>query len=112
MLAPTGNREIDNPWKMCLLITVLPIPLGQRKQKNHHLYDMCEHRAVTSVHLILFFPSRFNVRDQFPLLTTKRVFWRGVAEELLWFISGFTNGKKLSKKKKGNIILMTIKDDA
>ena len=31
---------------------------------------------------------RFNLRDQFPLLTTKRVFWRGVAEELLWFISG------------------------
>lgn len=22
----------------------------------------------------------------FPLLTTKRVFWRGVAEELIWFI--------------------------
>lgn len=24
--------------------------------------------------------------DQFPLLTTKRVFWRGILEELLWFI--------------------------
>lgn len=24
--------------------------------------------------------------DQFPLLTTKRVFWKGVLEELLWFI--------------------------
>lgn len=32
---------------------------------------------------------RFSLRgDTFPLLTTKRVFWRGVAEELLWFISG------------------------
>jgi thymidylate synthase len=28
---------------------------------------------------------RFNLKDdEFPLLTTKRVFWRGVAEELLW----------------------------
>jgi dihydrofolate reductase/thymidylate synthase len=27
---------------------------------------------------------RFSLRDSFPLLTTKRVFWRGVAEELLW----------------------------
>lgn len=28
---------------------------------------------------------RFSLRDDvFPLLTTKRVFWRGVAEELLW----------------------------
>lgn len=32
---------------------------------------------------------RFSLRnDKFPLLTTKRVFWRGVAEELLWFVSG------------------------
>jgi len=42
---------------------------------------------------------RFNLRDQFPLLTTKRVFWRGLAEELLWFVSGCTNAKKLSEKK-------------
>eukprot|EP00051_Salpingoeca_urceolata_P031594 m.12168 g.12168 ORF g.12168 m.12168 type:complete len:320 (+) comp4193_c0_seq1:192-1151(+) len=43
---------------------------------------------------------RFSLRDgQFPLLTTKRVFWRGVAEELLWFISGDTNAKTLSDKK-------------
>eukprot|EP00112_Aurelia_sp_Birch-Aquarium-sp1_P023315 Seg690.2 transcript_id=Seg690.2/GoldUCD/mRNA.D3Y31 product="Thymidylate synthase" protein_id=Seg690.2/GoldUCD/D3Y31 len=41
---------------------------------------------------------RFNLRETFPLLTTKRVFWRGVAEELLWFIKGSTNGKELSAK--------------
>ena len=34
----------------------------------------------------------------FPLLTTKRVFWRGVVEELLWFIQGSTNGKELADK--------------
>ncbi|XP_064400622.1 thymidylate synthase-like [Halichondria panicea] len=42
---------------------------------------------------------RFNLREQFPLLTTKRVFWRGVAEELLWFVAGSTNAKVLSDKK-------------
>ncbi|EQC25448.1 hypothetical protein, variant [Saprolegnia diclina VS20] len=42
---------------------------------------------------------RFNLRhDVFPLLTTKRVFWKGVAEELLWFISGNTNAKTLQDK--------------
>lgn len=31
---------------------------------------------------------RFSLRNNtIPLLTTKRTFWRGVAEELLWFIS-------------------------
>jgi hypothetical protein len=38
---------------------------------------------------------RFDLRNSFPLLTTKRVFWRGVAEELLWFISGNTNANYL-----------------
>lgn len=41
---------------------------------------------------------RFDLRSQFPLLTTKRVFWRGVAEELLWFIRGETNANTLSAK--------------
>lgn len=42
---------------------------------------------------------RFSLRNEvFPLLTTKRVFWRGVVEELLWFIRGSTNAKELSEK--------------
>ncbi|CAO2617390.1 Thymidylate synthase [Lemmus lemmus] len=36
--------------------------------------------------------------DEFPLLTTKRVFWKGVLEELLWFIKGSKNAKELSSK--------------
>jgi dihydrofolate reductase/thymidylate synthase len=42
---------------------------------------------------------RFSLRQGvFPLLTTKKVFWRGVAEELLWFVKGCTNAKELSDK--------------
>lgn len=41
---------------------------------------------------------RFSLRDSFPLLTTKRVFWRGVAEELFWFIKGSTNANELAEK--------------
>ena len=33
-----------------------------------------------------------------PLLTTKRVFWKGVVEELLWFIRGSTNANELKEK--------------
>lgn len=40
----------------------------------------------------------FSFSGVFPLLTTKRVFWRGVVEELLWFIKGSTNAKELSDK--------------
>ena len=41
---------------------------------------------------------RFSLRESFPLLTTKRVFWRGVAEELLWFVKGSTDATVLTEK--------------
>lgn len=41
---------------------------------------------------------RFDLKNGFPLLTTKKVFYRGVFEELLWFLSGSTNIKPLVDK--------------
>lgn len=38
-----------------------------------------------------------NMRKGFPLLTTKRINYRAVLSELLWFISGSTNVKDLHK---------------
>lgn len=42
---------------------------------------------------------RFSLEgDSLPLLTTKRVYYKGILHELLWFVSGCTDGKKLSEK--------------
>ena len=42
---------------------------------------------------------RYSLRNEtLPLLTTKRTFWRGVAEELLWFVAGETDARKLQEK--------------
>ena len=37
-------------------------------------------------------------KEGFPLLTTKRVFFRGVLEELIWFVNAKTNAKELDEK--------------
>lgn len=42
---------------------------------------------------------RYDLEESFPLFTTKDVFWRGVAEELLWFVRGDTDSNNLTKKK-------------
>jgi len=42
---------------------------------------------------------RFSLRNgSFPLLTTKKVFYRGIAEELFWFIRGSTSAQELQKE--------------
>jgi thymidylate synthase len=38
----------------------------------------------------------FDISDRFPLLTTKRVFFKGVAYELLWMLKGDSNIKYLN----------------
>jgi hypothetical protein len=55
-----------------------------------------EDRTGTGIIGKFGFQTRWDLRDgTFPLLTTKRVFWRGVVEELLWFMRGDTNAARL-----------------
>lgn len=39
--------------------------------------------------------TRYDLSEGFPLLTTKKVYWKGVLHELYWFMSGQTNIKYL-----------------
>ena len=39
----------------------------------------------------------FNIKNNFPLITTKKVYWKGVLYELLWFIKGYTDSKILER---------------
>lgn len=40
-----------------------------------------------------------DLADGFPLLTTKKMFWKGIVEELAWFLRASTNVEELRSKK-------------
>lgn len=52
-------------------------------------------RTGVGTQSIFGYQCRYNLSEGFPLLTTKKVFLRGIIHELLWFIKGDTNIKYL-----------------
>jgi len=52
-------------------------------------------RTGTGTKSIFSAQIKHDMKEGFPLLTTKRVYWKGVVTELLWFLRGETNIKYL-----------------
>ena len=71
------------------------------KQYLKLLDDICRHGVVrgdrtgTGTKGIFGYQMRFDLNEGFPLVTTKRIFLKGVIYELLWFLKGDTNIKYL-----------------
>ena len=57
--------------------------------------NLKEDRTGVGTKSVFGYQMRFDISKSFPLLTTKKVFWKGILHELLWFLRGDTNIKYL-----------------
>ena len=56
-----------------------------------------EDRTGVGTRSVFGYQMRFNLRGGFPAVTTKRLAWRAVVGELLWFLEGSTDERRLAE---------------
>jgi thymidylate synthase len=63
--------------------------------KKHGALKPAARAGMPSTQSLFGYQFRHNLSDGFPILTTKKMFFKGVVIELLWFLRGDTNIKYL-----------------
>jgi len=56
-----------------------------------------EDRTGVGTRGVFGYQMRFDLRDSFPAVTTKRLAWKAVVSELLWFLEGSTDERRLAE---------------
>jgi thymidylate synthase len=74
--------------------------LKQYLQALEHILENGESvsdRTGTGTRTVFGYQMRFDLQQGFPAVTTKRLAWRAVVGELLWFLEGSTDERRLAE---------------
>jgi len=55
-------------------------------------------RTGVGTRTVFGYQMRFNLQEEFPAVTTKKLAWRSVVGELLWFLEGSTDERRLAER--------------
>lgn len=79
------------------------------KHEEYQYYDVirdildngesCDDRTNVGTYSVFGRQFKWDLSTHFPLLTTKRMYFKGIVEELLWFLRGETDNKLLNERK-------------
>ncbi|KAF7458180.1 AChain A, Bifunctional dihydrofolate reductase-thymidylate synthase [Cryptosporidium felis] len=105
-----GLRRMEDRYRFpkCEILNTPSIRFGREHYEFQYLDLLSrvlengvyrENRTGINTYSIFGQMMKFDLRESFPLLTTKRVAIRSIFEELVWFIKGDTNGNHLIDKK-------------
>jgi len=59
--------------------------------------EFVDDRTGVGTKSVFGYQMRFNLQDGFPAVTTKRLAWKSVVGELIWFIEGSTDERRLAE---------------
>jgi len=59
--------------------------------------EVCSDRTGVGTRSVFGYQMKFDLREGFPAVTTKRLAWRAVVGELLWFLEGSTDERRLAE---------------
>ncbi|MCW2132155.1 thymidylate synthase [Arthrobacter sp. VKM Ac-2550] len=96
--SPLARLDPATAWSRLVSVNAIPTPYEDLLREVMTSGTVKSDRTGTGTRSVFGRQIRFDLAEGFPLITTKRVHFKSVALELLWFLRGDSNAKWLQER--------------